>query len=399
MKKAQATQIEGAGDYWSRLSDAELLTISFTTEDPESLPGLVHELPAITSRPIVEYAYNFRGTKRALIRCAHCKYPNHREGFVIKLDDDTRFLCGHDCGKKIYGVDFDTLRSDFMMARSRKLSLIRIGKLRELLPAFNAYIFGLRTGVGVSLFKDVKSGFRRTIPRLHGALEIVTIQHNLQLQLQRRVRDYSAENRAQDQYDKDLAAYNSTDERERSKRNTRPPRLPQKQIFTMENYLFGSIPTPTLFTERCFKKVDFDALASRFVALENAGSGDYESGRVYKYRGHADETHQNKSDRMARTDGDIDRTLMDANTLLNKLDHMLEQYEEMASLFDFPVLSLIADWATKRSDIPGTFKAVSGGLIYVNEDGDEVSVRLPADFQAPDRGPLKSFRDAISSSS
>ena len=55
-------ELPGLDGYWSRLSDEELLAISFSTSDPENLPGLVHALPPPEPLPIVEQAYDFRGT-------------------------------------------------------------------------------------------------------------------------------------------------------------------------------------------------------------------------------------------------------------------------------------------------------------------------------------------------
>jgi hypothetical protein len=399
MKRNHASRSHSADSYWSGLTDEELLTISFTTEDPESLPGLVFDLPAINARPIVEYAYNFRGTKRGLIRCAHCKYPNHREGFVIKVDENTRFLCGHNCGKKIYGVDFDMLRSEFSLARSRQLSLLRMNKLREKLPSFNSYIFELRTSAGMAGFKNIKTEFRKNMPRLHGALDIVTRRWNLELHLEREVRDYKAEERAQNQYEKDLQDYNSATAKERSERHMRPPTLSKKPMYKMDPYLFGSIPTATLFTEDCFKKSDFDALASQFAALEHSRATDDSGGHnIYRYQGKRDQSKANRVDRVVNTTHDIDRMLMDANTLLEKLDKMLGKYQELALFFEYPVLSLVAEWATKRADIPGFFKAFKGGLTFIDEDGKEASVSLPQGFTLAERQPLRAFKDAINSS-
>lgn len=67
--------------YWRSLTDEQLLRVSFTTTDPEGLEGLVLDVPPDNGYPpIVELCYDFRGSKRSYIRCAHCGYPNHLAG-------------------------------------------------------------------------------------------------------------------------------------------------------------------------------------------------------------------------------------------------------------------------------------------------------------------------------
>jgi hypothetical protein len=76
-------ELPGLDGYWSRLSDEELLAISFSTSDPKNLPGLVHALPPPEPLPIIEQAYDFRGTHHARLRCVQCNRPIHLAGFVL----------------------------------------------------------------------------------------------------------------------------------------------------------------------------------------------------------------------------------------------------------------------------------------------------------------------------
>jgi hypothetical protein len=56
----------GRQGYWRRLSDAELLSIRFTVDDPEAVEHLVLDVPTEgDDEPRVEFAYDFRGSKRA----------------------------------------------------------------------------------------------------------------------------------------------------------------------------------------------------------------------------------------------------------------------------------------------------------------------------------------------
>jgi hypothetical protein len=62
---------DATSEYWKTRSDQELLETAFTTDDPESLQGLVQDVPG-SDDVMVELAYDFRRSKRPFIRCAHC---------------------------------------------------------------------------------------------------------------------------------------------------------------------------------------------------------------------------------------------------------------------------------------------------------------------------------------
>lgn len=108
---------KAGASYWSTLTEEQLLRTAFTTNDPESLDGLIEDVPATEELPFVELWYDFRGTKRERFRCVHCRYHNHLAGYVIKTTEGQRFLVGHECGDKLYGADFEILRSDYDQAR------------------------------------------------------------------------------------------------------------------------------------------------------------------------------------------------------------------------------------------------------------------------------------------
>src|SRR3954463_1092109 len=110
--------------HWESLSDAQLLDVELSTDDPEGLSDLVFELPPGDEEPYVEYSYDLRGTEREKFRCVH---GNHR--FVIRKGE-SRFLVGRICGKTIYGENFDHYKADFKAAQSRQGVLRRVTEIR-----------------------------------------------------------------------------------------------------------------------------------------------------------------------------------------------------------------------------------------------------------------------------
>jgi hypothetical protein len=189
-------------NYWRSLTDEQLLRISFTTTDPENLGGLVQDVPEPTdTAPIVELWYDFRGSKRSFIRCAHCGYPNHLAGYVIKTSDGTRFLAGHDCGDKIYGADFAAFKCDYENARNYADDLKRWRNLQAAFPTFFQYLVDLQRSLAVRAFRDTQTLFRKNFPRLFGAISVASARQNGALHLEEQIRDFEAEARAEERYE------------------------------------------------------------------------------------------------------------------------------------------------------------------------------------------------------
>lgn len=83
-------------DFWGSLEDSVVRTIQFEISSPENLPNLLENPPPAGSpRPRIEYHYDTRRDDKRLVRCAHCGFPNHNEGFVCLNPDGTRFLVGN----------------------------------------------------------------------------------------------------------------------------------------------------------------------------------------------------------------------------------------------------------------------------------------------------------------
>src|SRR5580700_6974448 len=104
--------------YWEALSDDLLLDVELTTDNPQSLPDVVTELPMGDDEPHVEYKYDFRRSDSEKLRCVHC-HQLHLAGYVM-LKNGNRFFVGHICGKHIYGEDFEQYTADYNAAANRQ---------------------------------------------------------------------------------------------------------------------------------------------------------------------------------------------------------------------------------------------------------------------------------------
>lgn len=125
--------------YWESLSDEDLEKTDLITDDPESLPGLVKEIPDGDEETYVEYKYDLRKSGRAEeFQCVH-GHHRHLAGFVMRKGDK-RFMVGWICGGSIYGEDFDAYTADFDAAVARKDTLRRAKDIRMAIDPFLTWL-------------------------------------------------------------------------------------------------------------------------------------------------------------------------------------------------------------------------------------------------------------------
>lgn len=369
MKKPALRQVS----HWGRLSDDELLSTVFTTTAPEALDGLVAR-PIVHEDARVELAYDFRGMKRAELVCAHCgTHPNHKAGYVIRVGD-ARFLCGHQCGDKLYGADFEWMYSEYESAKSKAITLKRMRNLRDKLPEVNAFCAELiRNETGRRYSEMRKSIF----PRIKGEVEIAFLHHNGQLMAHVDERDFDGEKRLQSQYDKDVNYWKSLSSRERSKLEyaPQPPRIP-RMIRVLKP--FGVVYTPTLFGLKGYKHDNFISLTRQFESLASFGVV-------------ADVV---KNSRRPGSQPDFDYALKQTNVILDVLIAEIEKLNEWDEFFTLRNLQLIAEWATNRDDIDGDFSAGPDSLIQTIEEQVRVFRKLPG-YKLVDLKILRDFKVAI----
>lgn len=339
-------ELPGLDGFWRHLSDEELLATSFTTSDPDSLPGLVRALPPNEPPPIVELAYDFRGTNHAKLRCVHCNRPIHLAGFVLKTSDERRFLVGHNCGEELYGAEFNSLRRDFEGARNRALLIKRMRSLHEALPAFNQYLAILRRRPSIAAFCEFRARFSRDHARPWGAL--VTTYHNDggNLIIYNNVHDPEAEKRADAQYQIDLANWKTPSKSNRKHKYARPE-PPAKPIYRTVVENAGRLPTPTFFTTKPFSSTDFHALLTQLEQLSSSADADERFLSLYKTKAKLDKSEL-ECRGLKATDAFMNQVHFQANTLLCKLEEQRQKLAEPVRLFRAPVLHVLCRWANSH---------------------------------------------------
>jgi len=140
--------------FWEFLSDEKLINAELTTDDPELLPNLVHELPPGDEEPYVEFKYDLRGTDRERLRCVHGNHP-HLAGYVMRKGDK-RFLVGHICGEHIYGENFEHYTADFDAAVNRQETLRKRRENEKLTVPFMAWLQQVAASDVFKLYDSVR---------------------------------------------------------------------------------------------------------------------------------------------------------------------------------------------------------------------------------------------------
>jgi len=393
---------EQVAGYWDRLSDEELLRISFTTDDPQNLEGLVLQVPSVKGRPFVEFAYDFRGSRRSKIRCAHCKYPNHLAGFVIKTDSGQRFLCGHLCGAKIYGADFAHLHKDFSHARDRAGYLRRVQGLREALPGFMRYLAQLRSDPAFDLYDRTRQTLVTRMPRLRGALQVAIDRGGGTLSVDEKVRDFAAEGRDEDRYDREMEEWNkaTVTERKKLRRQGQEPVKPRKPLYTSVSRPIGTVATKTLFSTATSPRQVIEDIAAQFANLADDPVKQMSAAdklAFFGYRGRQDA--QGSQWRVLVGFGDTSNKgmanlLKQAGILLDRLEEQVERLAELPSLFQPRTLSVVASWAT-AAKLAGPYTAGLNSLVFENNHGQTVAAQLPPEFKVPSVSGIERLRLAM----
>ena len=125
--------------HYERLSDDQLLVTELETQDPESLPGIVSEVPAGDDEPYVEFKYDLRGSGRAEeFTCVH-GHHRHLAGFVMRKGE-ARFLVGWMCARELYGETFGAYKADYDAAVDRRRGLLRRQEVEQSLRAIVQFV-------------------------------------------------------------------------------------------------------------------------------------------------------------------------------------------------------------------------------------------------------------------
>lgn len=387
--------------YWRELSDAELRGLSFTTRNPETLDGLVEAVPSPDGTARVEMSYDFRLTKRAKIRCAHCGFPNHLWGYVIR-QGEARFLCGNDCGAKIYGADFEGLDRDFRGAQKRAGYLVAVGNLQQALPTFRAYLAALQFERSLGTYEELTREVASKIPRLRGALLNVLQRPDRLLTIDEQARDFDAEARDEDRYERELKEWGgkTLTLRQKLTREGQEPKKSRKPIWKMIEKPIGVAPVFTFMQAVDGPRkiigeitVFFDALAAPAHELSKA-----EIDRLYAY-----DRRRDRLGEIARvglqfgdtSNAGMAKLLKKVTELLTMLEAQLRRLEEIQTFFEPANLELLATWANARR-LAGEYSAGPGALTFVDSKTETVRILIkPTDLSLPSSRPILAFRRAI----
>lgn len=143
---------------WDSLTDDQLLRVRWSTDDPLSLPNLQTAIPADLGEFQIELAYDLTA-EDAAVPCAHCpQHQKHRHGFVLRDDQDRRYLLGSTCGPKAYGSDYRIASNARGRAKRRYDLLTRWIALRDDLPDQIQELAGVAAS---GLARVLRSGRRR----------------------------------------------------------------------------------------------------------------------------------------------------------------------------------------------------------------------------------------------
>lgn len=369
MKKL--TKLKTSRDFWSSLTDNELLQARFTTAEPENLKGIVLEVPVSTAYPFVEFIYDLSDRER-LARCVHCGYENHYHGFVMRTENGERFLVGIDCGRKIYGADWEAFQKDFNFARTRQALLANLVGLRRELPRFVEFLAELAGSEVLTQYFVTRRHFRSTLLRLHGKLQMAVSRGGGILSVDETIRDYEAEARDEARYERKMVAFEreTVTEQKRLREHGLKPTKPRKPLFMTATRQLGVIGTPRFFGTQPALKKDVDAILEQFEALGTL----------------IDESKSNQ---------EMVTIVRQVGALLDRVKEIIGLLGELADFFQPQRLALVARWANTHNDIPGSYRALERGIERTSADGEKVSVVLPLDYSVPDIAPILALRSAM----
>ena len=357
--KAMKTPAPSRNDHWSALTDDELLTLELTTDDPESLKGLVTQIPERHLEAHVECKYDFRGQDRAKLVCVH-GHHRHKAGFVMRVGGE-RFLVGWICGKSIYGEDFEKYTSAYDAAVDRQNALRRAKQIRDAIDPFTFWLAKIPHAEAFHLYTTVRLQWVGHIPWLYEQLRIKCLKHGGRLAVRESVRDLEAERHDDARYERECQIH---------AKGGPKPQPARKPICKDELKLLCELRSKSFF--------------------ENPRKLHEEAGKV------VDELFAQISalERALKNNADIEVLIQVIRERLTRLESVLSEAHELEDLFQPGVLAAIAEWANRSDNSKRSYKAGLTDIVMTSAKGN-FSVSLPANYRVPDRSPVAQFRTAL----
>lgn len=148
--------------HWANVSDDRLIDLDLEIDNPETLEGLVRQVPANYADAHVEFKYDLRGMEIPEFTCVHGSHQ-HKAGFVMNVDG-ARFMVGWICAKTIYNEDFDQYTADFEAAIGRRDALRRVREIRSAITQFSGWLDRLSSSNVLQGFSTVSDRLRSHMP-------------------------------------------------------------------------------------------------------------------------------------------------------------------------------------------------------------------------------------------
>ena len=372
-------------------SDADLLEREFVTRDPERLAGVSKTLPNNYLTAEIEFWYDLtppKGQERDYVWCAHDGRETHWKGYAMKTNDGVRFLIGKDCGKEIFGHDFNMIARGFSALHTRQGYLIQHRSTVAALPPAIEELRRLIDHPMLGQYEAVKRRLRSEMPDLHRGLVAAVSQRGGSLVVEDWVRDYAAElRRAERQGDEDEELERAREKKERGemtltafKRVREDIRLRQKSrdndpIFTMVERSVGTVSGGDLFR---FDRAPIKVLQAKLGELRNL-----------------------QDELSAQTEGISARKFQAAFRKLRECIQVLEvQLQRVRAPVDFFTqrnLATVAGWATSIPNCDGKYRSVGRTIVW-EASRDDVEVTLPPGYEVPAAPKLEVLKMALTRS-
>jgi hypothetical protein len=356
--KAMKGNASGRDEHWSALTDDDLLNRNLTTDNPETLEGLVTQIPDRHKEAHVEFKYDFRGQDRAELHCVHGHHA-HKAGFVMNVGGQ-RFLVGWICGKTIYGEDFERYTKAYDQAVERQNALRRAKQIRDAIDPFTYWLAKIPHAEVFPLYNAVRLQWIGLIPWLYDQLRIKCLKHGGHLSVRENVQDMEAEQQDDTRYQRECQIH---------AKGGPKPQPSRKPIFKEGQKLLCHLPAKTFFEntnnlrEEAIKVSN--ALFSQIPALERA----------------------------LKQGNDIESLIQMIRERLTKLDTIISEAREVEDLFQPGILAAIAEWANHSDNSKRSYKAGLTEITMTSSKGEFI-VSIPKNYRTPNRSPIAEFRNA-----
>ena len=234
-----------------RFSDDELLRTEFRYSDPENIPGLNLSVPDPEAHPTIVGYYNETplGGRKAnpdapMIRCCHCGLRRHWRGYVVQDDLGQLHIIGaQKCGHDHYGGErFADAENIFRQTLDRQKALRRWQNMMLLVPDLKKEVELLLSCEALRRIELKRDEIKRASSEGFAAL-IRNHRSGKPMLEVREERDYEAEAKRAQRYERALAEYQrlSPEERRRRRDDGLQPRRDDSPIVVRKTEELGPL--------------------------------------------------------------------------------------------------------------------------------------------------------------